>query len=129
MLTPLAVVLVVVETTDVVFAVDSIPAIFGITREPFLVFTSNIFAILGLRSLYFVLASAMGYFQHLKTGLACVLVFIGAKMLAEEALLRLLGDRLKYVSLAVVMGLLGVSILASVLTAPAGPGNGKGPAA
>jgi len=129
MLTPLAVVLVVVETTDVVFAVDSIPAIFGITREPFLVFTSNIFAILGLRSLYFVLASAMGYFQHLKTGLACVLVFIGAKMLAEEALLRLLGDRLKYVSLAVVMGLLGVSILASVLTAPAGRGDGKGPAA
>ena len=129
MLTPLAVVLAVVETTDVVFAVDSIPAIFGITREPFLVFTSNIFAILGLRSLYFVLASAMGYFQHLKTGLACVLVFIGAKMLAEEALLRLLGDRLKYVSLAVVMGLLGVSILASVLTAPAGRGDGKGPAA
>jgi tellurite resistance protein TerC len=127
MLTPLAVVLVVVETTDVLFAVDSIPAIFGITREPFLVFTSNIFAILGLRSLYFVLASAMGYFHHLKTGLACVLVFIGAKMLAEEVLLRFLGDRLKYVSLAVVMGLLGVSILASILTARTESGDGKGP--
>jgi len=130
MLTPLAVVLVVVETTDVVFAVDSIPAIFGITREPFLVFTSNILAILGLRSLYFVLASAMGYFRHLKRGLACVLVFIGVKMLAEEPLLRFLGDRLKYVSLAVVLGTLAVSILASVWTAPADrDGDGKGPGA
>ena len=116
MVTPLAVVLFVVEATDVVFAVDSIPAIFGITREPFLVFTSNIFAILGLRSLYFVLASAMGYFRHLKKGLALVLVFIGAKMLAEEPLLRWLGDRLKYVSLAVVVGLIALSILASVIS-------------
>jgi len=125
MLTPLAVVLFVVETTDVVFALDSIPAIFGITREPFLVFTSNIFAILGLRSLYFVLASAMGYFRHLKTGLALVLVFIGAKMLAEEPLLRLLGDRLKYVSLAVVVGLIALSILASVLSRPRNGTSGK----
>ena len=127
--TPLLLALMFVEIVDLVFAIDSVPAIFAITSDAYIVYTSNIFAILGLRSLYFVLASAMGYFQHLKTGLACVLVFIGAKMLAEEALLRLLGDRLKYVSLAVVMGLLGMSILASVLTAPAGPGNGKGPAA
>ena len=126
MITPLAVVLFVVETTDVVFALDSIPAIFGITREPFLVFTSNIFAILGLRSLYFVLASAMDYFRHLKTGLALVLVFIGAKMLAEEPLLKLLGDRLKYVSLAVVISLIALSILASVLSQPKNPNDGKG---
>jgi tellurite resistance protein TerC len=110
----------------VVFALDSIPAIFGITREPFLVFTSNIFAILGLRSLYFVLASAMDYFRHLKTGLALVLVFIGAKMLAEEPLLKLLGDRLKYVSLAVVISLITLSILASVLSKPKSPNDGKG---
>ena len=126
MITPLAVVLVVVETTDVVFALDSIPAIFGITREPFLVFTSNIFAILGLRSLYFVLASAMGYFRHLKKGLALVLVFIGAKMLAEEPLLKLLGDRLKYVSLAVVMSLIMLSILASVFSNHQDRKGGKG---
>ena len=126
MITPLTVVLLVVETTDVVFAVDSIPAIFGITREPFLVFTSNIFAILGLRSLYFVLASAMGQFRHLKTGLALVLVFIGAKMLAEELLLQWLGDRLRYVSLAVVVGLIGLSILASVFSNHRGPDSGKG---
>ena len=126
MITPLAVVLFVVETTDVVFAVDSIPAIFGITREPFLVFTSNIFAILGLRSLYFVLASAMGYFRHLKKGLALVLVFIGAKMLAEEPLLRWLGERLKYVSLAVVLGLILLSILASMISNHRDRNDGKG---
>ncbi len=88
-LTPLALVLLMVETTDLVFAVDSIPAIFGVTREPFIVFTSNVFAILGLRSLYFVLAGAIGYFRYLKVGLSFVLVFIGIKMLldphAEEA--------------------------------------------
>ena len=72
-----------VETTDLVFAVDSIPAIFGITRDPFIVFTSNVFAILGLRSLYFVLAGAITYFRYLKVGLAFVLVFIGLKMLLD----------------------------------------------
>ena len=116
-LTPLALVLVVVETTDVIFALDSIPAIFGITREPFLVFTSNVFAILGLRSLYFVLASAMGYFRYLKTGLAVVLVFIGAKMVFEDWLHGRFGDRLKYLSLAVVLGLIALSIAASVVAA------------
>jgi tellurite resistance protein TerC len=82
--TPLFVVLALVETTDVVFAVDSIPAIFGVTRNPFLVFTSNVFAILGLRSMYFVLAGVIGKFHLLKYGLALVLVFVGTKMLVSE---------------------------------------------
>ena len=82
-LTPLALVLVVVETTDLVFAVDSIPAIFGVTTNRFIVFTSNVFAILGLRSLYFVLAEAIDYFRYLKVGLSLVLAFIGAKMLLD----------------------------------------------
>lgn len=80
-LTTLALVLIVVETTDLVFALDSIPAIFAVTTKPFIVFTSNVFAILGLRSLYFLLAGAMDYFRFLKTGLAVVLVFVGVKML------------------------------------------------
>src|SRR6266542_4366642 len=80
-LTPLALVLLMVETTDLVFALDSIPAIFAVTEKAFIVFTSNVFAILGLRSLYFVLANAIGYFRFLKYGLAIVLVFIGVKML------------------------------------------------
>jgi len=82
-LTPLALVLLVVETSDLVFAVDSIPAIFGVTTKPFIVFTSNVFAILGLRSLYFVLANLINYFRYLKVGLSAVLVFIGAKMLVD----------------------------------------------
>jgi tellurite resistance protein TerC len=80
-LTPLALVLILVETTDLVFALDSIPAIFAVTTKSFIVFTSNVFAILGLRSLYFVLAGAIGLFRYLKYGLSLVLVFIGAKML------------------------------------------------
>jgi TerC family integral membrane protein len=79
-LTPLALVLLMVETTDLLFAVDSIPAIFAVTRRPFIVFTSNVCAILGLRSLYFVLAGAIGYFRYLKVGLSLVLCFIGTKM-------------------------------------------------
>ncbi len=82
-LTPLALVLVMVETTDLVFAIDSIPAIFAVTTKPFIVFTSNVFAILGLRTLYFVLAGAIGYFRYLKYGLSIVLVFIGVKMLLD----------------------------------------------
>lgn len=81
--TPLFVVLLAVETTDLIFAVDSIPAIFGITRNSFIVFTSNVFAILGLRSLYFVLAGAIGLFRYLKVGLSVVLIFIGVKMLID----------------------------------------------
>jgi tellurite resistance protein TerC len=83
-LTPLALVLVMVETTDLIFAVDSIPAIFGVTTNPFIVFTSNVFAILGLRSLYFVLAGAIGFFRYLKAGLSIVLCFIGLKMLVSK---------------------------------------------
>ena len=82
-LTPLALVLVMVETTDLIFALDSIPAIFAVTTKPFIVFTSNVFAILGLRSLYFVLAGALDYFRYLKVGLSLVLVFIGVKMLLD----------------------------------------------
>lgn len=82
-LTPLALALVMVETADLVFALDSIPAIFAVTTKPFIVFTSNVFAILGLRSMYFVLAGAIGYFRHLKIGLSVVLIFIGIKMLIE----------------------------------------------
>jgi tellurite resistance protein TerC len=82
-LTPLALVLLVVETTDLIFAVDSIPAIFAVTTKPFIVFTSNVFAILGLRSLYFVLAGAIEYFRYLKVGLSFVLMFIGVKMLLD----------------------------------------------
>jgi len=115
LLTPLALVLVMVETTDVVFALDSIPAIFGVTKDPFIVFTSNVFAILGLRSLYFVLASLMGYFRLLKYGLALVLMFIGAKMLGEHWLKLWLGDYLTNVSLGFVVGTILTSMLASVL--------------
>ncbi|HVV02462.1 MAG TPA: hypothetical protein VHH88_13925, partial [Verrucomicrobiae bacterium] len=82
-LTPLALVLLLVEATDLLFAADSIPAVFAVTRKPFIVFTSNVFAILGLRSLYFVLAGALNYFRYLKYGLATVLVFIGVKMLID----------------------------------------------
>jgi tellurite resistance protein TerC len=82
-LTPLALVLLMVETTDLIFALDSIPAIFGVTQDPFIVFTSNVFAILGLRSLYFVLAGAIGYFRYLKYGLSLVLVFVGVKMMCD----------------------------------------------
>ena len=84
MATPLLAVLIVVETTDIIFAVDSIPAIFGVTREPFLVFTSNAFAILGLRALYFLLANMMSRFQYLQLGLSTILVFIGVKMLTND---------------------------------------------
>lgn len=114
MLTPLALVLVVVETTDLVFALDSIPAIFAITAKPFIVFTSNVFAILGLRSLYFVLAGAIGYFRYLKYGLSLVLVFIGGKMLVE-----------KWVpipihwSLLIVVAILLTAVLASIIAAAA----------
>jgi tellurite resistance protein TerC len=83
LLTPLALVLLLVETTDLIFAVDSVPAVFSVTQNAFIVFTSNVFAILGLRSLYFMLAGALGYFRYLKFGLSVVLVFVGAKMLLD----------------------------------------------
>jgi tellurite resistance protein TerC len=109
--TPLFLVLIIVETTDLVFAVDSIPAIFGITKNPFIVFTSNVFAILGLRSLYFVLAGAIGYFRYLKYGLSVVLVFIGGKMLAGIWNLHM---EPRY-SLYVVVGILVLSVAASLV--------------
>ena len=82
-LTPLALVLMLVETTDLIFAVDSVPAVFAVTQKAFIVFTSNVFAILGLRSLYFLLAGALGMFRFLTAGLALVLIFIGGKMLLD----------------------------------------------
>ncbi|HEY2330046.1 MAG TPA: TerC family protein [Verrucomicrobiae bacterium] len=82
-LTPLALVLLLVETTDLIFAVDSVPAVFAVTQKAFIVFTSNVFAVLGLRSLYFLLAGALGLFRYLKAGLSVVLVFVGAKMLLD----------------------------------------------
>lgn len=112
--TPLFVVLVLVETTDLIFAVDSIPAIFAVTTNPFLVFTSNVFAILCLRSLYFLLASVIDRFQYLKLGLSIVLVFIGAKMLATMFHLHV--DT--FVSLLVVAGLLIGSVVLSLLRPP-----------
>lgn len=113
MATPLLLVLVVVEATDVVFAVDSIPAIFGITKDPFIVFTSNICAILGLRALYFLLAGMMNKFVYLKVGLGLVLAFIGAKMLAAEWV-----HLPVQVSLGVVAAILGASVAASLLWPP-----------
>ena len=82
-LTPLALVLLLVETTDLIFAVDSVPAVFAVTQKAFIVFTSNVFAILGLRSLYFLLAGAIGMFRYLTAGLSVVLIFVGAKMLLD----------------------------------------------
>lgn len=116
-MTPLALVLLVVETTDVVFAVDSIPAIFGITTDRFIIFTSNVFAILGLRSLYFVLASAMHFFRYLKFGLSFVLVLIGLKMLFEHWLRAKLGEALTNVSLGCVVGIILISVIVSLLAA------------
>ena len=108
--TPLFVVLVLVETTDLIFAVDSIPAIFAITLDPFLVYTSNIFAILGLRALYFLLAGVVHRFHYLKLGLSAVLVFVGAKMLLADVYPIPVG-----LSLGVVALLLTASIAASLL--------------
>jgi tellurite resistance protein TerC len=107
--TPMFAVLVAIETTDVLFAVDSIPAIFAVTDEPFLVFTSNAFAILGLRALYFLLAGMMSRFVYLKLGLAAVLVFVGAKMLLAEVY-----HLPVWASLLVIACVLGTSITASL---------------
>lgn len=123
--TPLFVVLILVETTDIVFAVDSIPAVFGVTRDPFLVYTSNVFAILGLRSLYFVLAGVIGTFHLLKYGLAIVLAFVGGKMLLSGYAHVPTG-----VSLAIVAGVLAGSVLLSLVVrprAPAGEDEGSAP--
>ena len=113
-LTPLALVLLMVETTDLIFALDSIPAIFGVTTKRFIVFTSNVFAILGLRSLYFVLAGMIDYFRYLKIGLSVVLVFIGVKMLLDPH-----GQPPKWLQVEIPTGVsllvVGVIILTSIL--------------
>jgi tellurite resistance protein TerC len=108
--TPLLLVLIVVETTDLVFAVDSIPAIFAVTRDPFIVFTSNVFAILGLRAMFFLVAGVMERFKYLKTGLALVLVFVGVKMIASD-----LYPIPIPVSLAVIALLIGGAVAISLL--------------
>lgn len=111
--TPLMLVLVVVEATDVVFAVDSIPAVFGVTTNAFIVFTSNIFAILGLRALYFLLAGLMHKFHYLSYGLGLVLVFVGGKMLTHRWI-----EIPTELSLGIVLGILTLAIVASLLRPP-----------
>ncbi len=109
-MTPLFLVLLTIETTDIAFATDSIPAIFAITRDAFIIFTSNIFAVLGLRSLYFLVAGFMGKFKYLKYGLSVVLAFIGVKMLMEPWLKIPIGG-----SLGLIFAVLAASVVASVL--------------
>ena len=111
--TPLAVVLLLIETTDVIFAVDSIPAILAITQDPFIVYTSNVFAILGLRALYFALAGIMQMFHYLHYGLSAILMFVGTKMLLADVYKIPLG-----VSLGVIFALLTISVIASLLRRP-----------
>lgn len=104
--TPLFVVLIIVETTDVTFATDSIPAIFAVTRDPFIIYTSNVCAVLGLRALYFLLANVMDKFSYLKLGLSLVLMFIGAKMLLEHFF---------HIPILASLGVVGAVLLASIL--------------
>ncbi len=108
--TPLALVLIVVETTDVLFAVDSIPAVLAVTREPFIVYTSNVFAILGLRSLFFALSGMLDRFHLLHYGLSVILILIGLKMLVSNYI-----EMPTYVALAVVAGVLVISIVLSLV--------------
>jgi tellurite resistance protein TerC len=114
-LTPLALALVMVETTDLIFAVDSIPAIFAITGDPFLVFTSNVFAILGLRSLYFALAGMVSKFRYLKAALAVVLLVVGVKMLLAEWLKLALGRHFNLYLLGLVLAILAGGVAASLI--------------
>ena len=107
--TPLLLVLLLVETTDVLFAVDSIPAVFSVTLDPFIVYTSNIFAILGLRALYFVLAGAIRKFRYLRPGLSLVLIFVGVKMLAAEFYKVPI-----LLSLGIILSILLIAVLASL---------------
>jgi tellurite resistance protein TerC len=108
--TPLLLVLILVEFTDLIFAIDSIPAIFGVTTDPFLVFTSNIFAVMGLRSMYFLLAAVVDRFYLLKYGLALILSFVGFKMLTERWL-----EIDIMMSLAIILGVLAASVVASLI--------------
>lgn len=117
MLTPLALALVIVETTDLIFAVDSIPAVFAVTADPFLVFTSNVFAILGLRSLFFALGGMLDKFRYLKAALAIVLAFIGVKMLAKHWIEKIIHDDMtrNFILLGVVMGILVLGVVISLI--------------
>jgi tellurite resistance protein TerC len=108
--TPLFLVLLVVEFTDLIFAVDSIPAIFAVTKDPFIVFTSNVFAIMGLRSLFFAVVGVMGIFHYLKYGLSIILSFIGVKMFISEWYHVPIEA-----ALGVIAGVLALSIIASLL--------------
>jgi tellurite resistance protein TerC len=110
--TPLILVLIAVETTDLVFALDSVPAIFGITHDPFIIYTSNIFAIMGLRSLYFLLSGAISKFHYLQPALAIILLFIGGKMVIDHFY-----DISVVISLAVVIGVLMIAVVASLIRA------------
>jgi tellurite resistance protein TerC len=133
--TPLFIVLVLVETTDLIFAVDSIPAIFAVTQDPFLVYTSNVFAILGLRALYFLLAGVIGKFHYLKLGLSVVLVFVGAKMLLVDIYHVPIGLSLGIIALVLAVSV-GASLLwpkeaeehSPVMHDPLGPVPDRGPA-
>lgn len=118
-ITPLFVALVLVETTDLLFAVDSIPAIFAITTDPFLVFTSNVFAILCLRSLYFGLAGMIEKFRYLKISLALILALVGAKMLFADWLTTHIGEQQNFIMLGVVAGILTLGAIASSVIKPA----------
>jgi tellurite resistance protein TerC len=115
MITPLFLALLMVEFTDLIFAVDSIPAIFAITGDPFLVFTSNVFAILGLRSLYFALAGMIQKFRYLKVALAGVLALVGAKMLAASWLKQVIGTNFNLYLLLTVLLILSAGVVASII--------------
>lgn len=131
--TPMSLVLLVIGSTDLVFALDSIPAVFGVTREPFIVLTSNVFAVLGLRSFYFVLSQALGGLRYLKPGLALVLGFVGLKMLVQERLETQfeawdLSTRwLTFGSLGVVALILGIAGIASIIVGPEKPHEAPSP--
>lgn len=122
--TPLFVVLVLVESTDVVFAVDSIPAILGISKDAFIIYTSNVFAILGLRSLYFALAALADLFHHLKYALSFILVFVGGKMIVSSWLH---WHPHAWLTLGIVGGMLGIAITTSIIFRKHEPGAGDGP--
>jgi tellurite resistance protein TerC len=124
MLTPLALALILVESADLLFAVDSIPAIFAVTGDPFLVFSSNVFAILGLRSLYFALAGALDRFRHLKTALSLVLLLVGVKMLAAKPLKELLGPSFNLWLLGGILLILAIGVAASWRRPAIAPGSG-----
>ena len=106
--------LILVEVTDLIFAVDSIPAIFAITAEPYLVFTSNVFAILGLRSLYFALAGMIHRFRYLKPALAAVLMIVGVKMLAASWLKGIFGVNFNFMILGLIVAVLAIGVVASL---------------